>query len=58
MARLSVRTVRHLPRYRQIAQILIRHGLGELVDLLGLRPYLALPRRLVRRRPPVDTGRS
>ena len=55
MARLSVRTVRHLPRYRQIAQVLIHHGLGELVDLLGLRSYLALPRRLVRRRPPADT---
>ncbi len=42
------RTIRHLKRYREIAQILIRHGLGELVDLLELQPYLAFPRRLVR----------
>ena len=43
------RTIRHLKRYREIAQVFIRHGLGELVDLLELQPYLALPRRLVRR---------
>lgn len=42
------RTIRHLRRYREIAQVLIRHGLGELVDLLELQPYLAFPRRLVR----------
>ena len=55
MARLPVRTIRHLQRYRQIAQVFIRHGFGELVDLLGLRSYLALPRRLVRRRVQADT---
>lgn len=49
MVRGPQRTIRHLKRYREIAQVLIRHGLGELVDLLELQPYLALPRRLVRR---------
>ncbi|MGD2144755.1 MAG: AarF/ABC1/UbiB kinase family protein [Anaerolineae bacterium] len=43
------RTIRHLRRYREIARVFIRHGLGELVDLLELQPYLAFPRRLVRR---------
>lgn len=49
MARLPVRTVRHIQRYRDIAQVFIRHGFGELVDLLELQPYLSLPRRLLRR---------
>jgi ubiquinone biosynthesis protein len=48
MVRGPQRTIRHLRRYQEIAQVLIRHGLGELVDLLELQPYLALPRRLVR----------
>ena len=48
MIRGPQRTIRHLKRYREIAQVLIRHGLGELVDLLELQPYLAFPRRLVR----------
>jgi ubiquinone biosynthesis protein len=48
MVRGPQRTIRHLRRYREIAQVFIRHGLGELVDLLELQPYLALPRRLVR----------
>ncbi|MGD2164583.1 MAG: AarF/UbiB family protein, partial [Anaerolineae bacterium] len=48
MVRGPQRTIRHLRRYREIAQVLIRHGLGELVDLLELQPYLAFPRRLVR----------
>ena len=50
MLRSPIRSVRHLQRYREIAQVLIRHGLGELVDLLELRPYLTLPRRLLSRR--------
>ncbi len=49
MVRGPQRTIRHLRRYREIAQVLIRHGLGELVDVLELQPYLAFPRRLVRR---------
>jgi len=48
MVRGPQRTIRHLRRYREIAQVFIRHGLGELVDLLELQPYLAFPRRLVR----------
>ena len=48
MARFSVRGVRHIRRYREIARIFIRHGFGELVDLLELQPYLSLPRRLLR----------
>ncbi|MGD8966640.1 MAG: AarF/ABC1/UbiB kinase family protein [Anaerolineae bacterium] len=49
MIRGPQRTIRHLRRYREIAQVFIRHGLGELVDLLEMQPYLAFPRRLVRR---------
>ena len=49
MTRLPVRSVRHIQRCREIAQVFIRHGFGELVDLLELQPYLALPRRLLRR---------
>ncbi len=41
-------TIRHLKRYREIVQVFLSHGLGELVDLLELQPYLALPRRMVR----------
>ncbi|MBS3783195.1 MAG: AarF/ABC1/UbiB kinase family protein [Anaerolineae bacterium] len=48
MLRGPQRTIRHLKRYREIARVFIRHGLGELVDLLELQPYLAFPRRLVR----------
>jgi len=49
MARFSFRTVRHIERYRQIAQVLLRHGLGELVELLELLPYLSFPRRVLGR---------
>lgn len=59
MIRGPQRTIRHLRRYREIARVFIRHGLGELVDLLELQPYLALPRRLVRQwreeAPPLGT---
>ena len=55
MARLPVRSVRHLQRYREIAQVFIRHGFGELAETLELLPYLSLPRRLLRRgRPPAS----
>ena len=47
MARLPFRSVRHIQRYREIAQVLIRHGFGELVEAVGLLPYLSLPRRLL-----------
>jgi len=44
---------RHLTRYREIVQVLVRHGFGELIHQLGLAQYLTLPRRLLRRDPPV-----
>ena len=43
------RHIRHLYRYRQIIQVLIRHGFGGLVDQLGLLSTLSLPRRLLHR---------
>jgi len=53
------RRIRHLKRYREIASVLVRQGFGELVDLLELQPYLALPRQLLHRRrqevPPLGT---
>ncbi|MCP4541256.1 MAG: AarF/ABC1/UbiB kinase family protein [Chloroflexi bacterium] len=52
MARSPVRSVRHLQRYREIASVFIRHGFGELVDMLELLPYLSLPRRILRRGKP------
>jgi ubiquinone biosynthesis protein len=52
MARLPVRSVRHFQRYREIVQVFIRQGFGELVDALELVPYLSLPWRLLRRGQP------
>lgn len=49
MARQPLRSVRKLRRYREIAYVLVKHGLGELADLLELPPYLTLPRRLLQR---------
>lgn len=43
------KTRRHLRRYRQIADVLVRHGLGNVADQLGLPPPLH-PRSLGRRR--------
>lgn len=43
------RRIQHLKRYREIAQVFIRHGFGELADALELLPYLSRPRRLLRR---------
>jgi ubiquinone biosynthesis protein len=43
---------RHLRRYRQIAEVLTRHGFGALVTQLGLGQQLDLPRRLLRQKPP------
>jgi ubiquinone biosynthesis protein len=39
---------KHLKRYREIVQVLARHGFGNLIDQLELVPYLSLPRRLFR----------
>lgn len=43
---------RFLNRYREIAQVLIKHGFGDLVDRLGLSSYLSLPRRWLRKEVP------
>lgn len=37
--------IRHLSRYQEIAQILIRNGFGWFLDEIGLTHVLALPRR-------------
>ncbi|MCX7854417.1 MAG: AarF/ABC1/UbiB kinase family protein [Anaerolineae bacterium] len=50
MSILPIRGVRHLRRFQQIAQILARHGFGELLDLLGAAPLFPLA-RVLRRRP-------
>ncbi|WP_298815062.1 ABC1 kinase family protein [Chloroflexus sp.] len=46
-----VRQARYLGRYREIAQVLVHHGFGYLVDQLGLTSLLSLPRRLIMRAP-------
>ena len=43
---------RHLRRYRQIAEVLTKHGFGAIVQQLGLAHYLDLPDRILRRHPP------
>ncbi len=48
MARLPIRSIRHVQRYREIAAVLIRHGFGEMLDMLGL-PSPALPQRVLQR---------
>ena len=52
MSILPIRGIRHLRRFQQVAQILMRHGFGELVDLLGATPVFPLA-RVLRRRPSV-----
>ncbi len=46
-----VRQARYLGRYREIAQVLVHHGFGYLVDQLGLTSLLSLPRRAILRAP-------
>jgi ubiquinone biosynthesis protein len=50
MSILPIRGIRHLRRFQQMAQILVRHGFGELLDLLGTAPVFPLT-RVLRRRP-------
>jgi ubiquinone biosynthesis protein len=38
---------KHIKRYREIVQVLAKHGFGNLIDQLELVPYLSLPRRLL-----------
>ncbi|NNJ11540.1 AarF/ABC1/UbiB kinase family protein [Chloroflexales bacterium ZM16-3] len=47
-----VRQARYLGRYREIAQVLVGHGFGYVVEQLGLLSLLSLPRRVVLRVPP------
>ncbi|NTU85292.1 MAG: AarF/ABC1/UbiB kinase family protein [Chloroflexales bacterium] len=49
-----VRQARYLGRYREIAQVLVGHGFGALVNQLGLVSLLSLPRRMVMRVPPPE----
>lgn len=53
MSAIPIRGVRHLRRFQQIAQVLVRHGFGELVDLLGAVPPISS--RLFRRRVVIGT---
>ncbi len=51
------RQARHLGRYRQIAQVLVHHGFGYIVEQLGLVNLLSLPRRIILKRPaPTPVG--
>ncbi|MCB0018395.1 MAG: AarF/ABC1/UbiB kinase family protein [Anaerolineales bacterium] len=45
---------RHLRRYRQITELLARHGFGAILAQMGLVQRLNLPRRLLRRQPIVE----
>ncbi len=47
-----VRQARYLGRYREIAQVLVGHGFGYVVEQLGLLSLLSIPRRVVLRVPP------
>jgi len=49
MLTLPGRGIRHLRRLRQIAQVFVGHGFGELVEALDLLPRRSLPGRLLRR---------
>lgn len=44
-----LRPPRHLRRYRQIVQVLVRHGFGDVLSQLGVNRRLGLPIRLLRR---------
>jgi len=44
------RRIQHYRRYRQIAESLIRHGFGYLVEQLELSPVIPAPRRIFWRR--------
>lgn len=41
---------RHWQRYREIAQILVRHGFNQVIDVLELAPFVSLPARWLRQR--------
>ena len=41
-------TLTHLNRYRQIAEVLLHHGLGYLVSALGLERFVPFRREISR----------
>ncbi|HHV62374.1 MAG TPA: hypothetical protein GXX51_07025 [Firmicutes bacterium] len=45
-----LRSARHLGRARQIANVLVKHGFGFVVDRLGGASILSIPRRALRRK--------
>jgi ubiquinone biosynthesis protein len=49
---------RQLNRYRQIAEVMARHGFGAIISELGLESTISLPLRLLRREPQTVTRRS
>jgi len=49
---------RQLNRYRQIAEVMARHGFGAVISELGLESTVSLPLRLLRREPRPVTRRS
>lgn len=44
-----LRPPRHLRRYRQIVEVFVRHGFGDVLSQLGLGRRIGLPVRLLRR---------
>ncbi|MFN2189620.1 MAG: ABC transporter, partial [Candidatus Promineifilaceae bacterium] len=49
---------RQLNRYRQIAEVMARHGFGAIISELGLESTISLPLRLLRRDQEPATRRS
>jgi ubiquinone biosynthesis protein len=45
----AVQRYKNLQRFREIVQVLLRHGFYEIVDQVGLTSYLSLPMRAIRR---------
>ena len=44
------RFLKNLNRGREIATVLLNHGFGDVIERLGLRPYLNWGRRLISRK--------
>lgn len=49
------RNLRHVSRYREIASVLAKHGLGFIIKDLGLIKILSLPDQLFRHEKPLDS---
>ncbi len=50
MLTLPLKGRRHWRRYREIAQILLRHGFDQSIEILELAPFVSLPARWLRKR--------